>query len=84
MGAHPTACYPFYAYDRAHTALYHEAATKGAETFKADYLDIFVHGARDHAAYLARIGGETTRARLASWREGDEAWKRLYLDEAQP
>jgi len=84
MGAHPTACYPFYAYDRAHTALYHDAATKGAETFKADYLDIFVHGARDHAAYLARIGGETTRARLASWREGDEAWKRLYLDEAQP
>lgn len=38
------------------------AATKGAETFKADYLDIFVHGAHDHAAYLARIGGETTRA----------------------
>ena len=24
MGAHPTACYPFYAYDRPHTTVYYE------------------------------------------------------------
>ena len=67
MGAHPTACYPFYAYDRPHTALYYEAARKGADVFAAEYLDIFVHGVADHADYLARIGGEATRTRLASW-----------------
>jgi glutaconate CoA-transferase subunit A len=82
MGAHPTACYPFNAYDRRHTALYYEAARKGAEAFKAEYLSVFVHGALNHAGYLDRIGGEKTRARLSSWNEGDESWQRLYLEEA--
>ena len=82
MGAHPTACYPFYAYDRPHTALYYEAARKGAEAFKAEYLSVFVHGAPTHANYLGRIGGEKNRAWLSSWNEGDESWQRLYLEEA--
>lgn len=82
MGAHPTACYPFYAYDRPHIALYYEAARKGADVFHAEYLDIFVHGVADHADYLARIGGEATRKRLGSWSRGPEAWKLLYRDEA--
>lgn len=82
LGAHPTACYPFYAYDRPHTALYYEAARKGADVFCADYLNIFVHGAPEHADYLARIGGEATRKRLASWSNGPEAWKLLYREEA--
>ena len=73
---------PFYAYDRRHTALYYEAARKGAGAFSTEYLSVFVHGAPDHADYLARIGGEKTRARLSSWRDGPEAWKRLYMDEA--
>ena len=84
MGAHPTACYPFYSYDRPHTALYYETARKGADAFLDEYLSVFVHGARSHDEYLTRIGGETTRARLSSWRDGIEAWKRLYLDEAAP
>jgi glutaconate CoA-transferase, subunit A len=84
MGAHPTACYPFYAYDRPHTTVYYEAARKGAEAFKAEYLSLFVHGVPDHADYLALIGGEKTRARLASWHDGDEAWKRLYVEEPLP
>ncbi|MGH6804163.1 MAG: CoA transferase subunit A [Methyloceanibacter sp.] len=82
MGAHPTACYPFYAYDRRHTALYYEAACKGTEVFSAEYLSVFVRGAPNHADYLDRIGGETTRARISSWRDGTEAWKRLYVEEA--
>lgn len=81
MGAHPTACYPFYAYDRRHTALYHAAARAGADAFKTDYLDVFVHGALTHEAYLARIDADAIRARLASWADGDDAWARLYLDE---
>jgi glutaconate CoA-transferase, subunit A len=82
MGAHPTSCYPFYAYDRRHTALYYEAARKGTEAFKAEYLSTFVHGAPNHVDYLDRIGGEKTRARLSSWNDGEEMWQRLYLEEA--
>jgi glutaconate CoA-transferase, subunit A len=82
MGAHPTACYPFYAYDRCHTTLYYEAARKGAAAFKAEYLSTFVHGAPDHDDYVERIGGEETRARLSCWSDGTEAWKRLYVEEA--
>lgn len=82
FGAHPTACYPEYAYDRRHTALYHAAAAAGAQAFHQQYLVPFVHDCPDHAAYLERIGGAATRARLASWRDGPEAWMRLY--EEQP
>lgn len=81
MGAHPTACYPFYAYDRHHTAFYYEAARKGADVFKADYLSVFVYGSPKHSDYVERIGGEQTRARLASWRLGLDAWKCLYSEE---
>jgi glutaconate CoA-transferase, subunit A len=81
MGAHPTACYPFYAYDRRHTALYYEAARKNAEAFKAEYLSVFVHGAPDHADYIERIGGEDTRIRLSSWRDGADVWKQLYVED---
>ncbi|MEN8261373.1 MAG: CoA-transferase, partial [Pseudomonadota bacterium] len=41
-GAHPTSCYPFYAYDREHTAIYYEAAKTGAEFFRKKYLNPFV------------------------------------------
>ena len=78
MGAHPTACYPFYAYDRPHTALYYGAAKGGVDTFRDDYLAPYVLDCPDHATYLERIGGEATLARLASWSEGLEAWQQLY------
>ncbi|MGJ0505557.1 MAG: CoA transferase subunit A [Methylocystis sp.] len=84
MGAHPTACYPFYAYDRAHVALYHAAAQQGAHAFASRYLDVFVHGAPLHEDYLELIGGEATRARLGSWRAGDDAWLDLYCEEPPP
>lgn len=80
MGAHPTACYPFYAYDRPHTASYYEAARGGAERFEADYLKPFVHDCPDHEAYRRRIGGEETRRRLASWATGTDAWMSLYRE----
>lgn len=81
FGAHPTACYPFYAYDRPHTALYHEAASAGAEAFDMRYLRPFVFEPADHDAYLGRVGGAATQARLASWADGTDTWLRLY-DEA--
>jgi glutaconate CoA-transferase subunit A len=81
MGAHPTACYPFYAYDRAHTALYYKAAKAGWNYFRQQYLGPFVFDAPDHADYLERVGGAATRERLASWKAGTEAWKKLYADQ---
>jgi len=81
MGAHPTACYPFYAYDRAHTARYHAAARESPDAFKRQYLDVFVNGPMSHDDYLALIGDEAARARLSSWRDGDAVWQDLYRDE---
>ena len=81
-GAHPTACYPFYAYDRPHTAAYYAAASAGAEAFKRDYLDRFVYACRDHEAYLDAIGGPALREKLESWKDGDAAWMRLYEEVA--
>ncbi len=78
MGAHPTACYPFYAYDRAHTAAYHAAASKSADAFRAEYLEPFVFGCTTHAQYLERIGGAAARARIEGWKAGDAAWMQLY------
>lgn len=78
LGAHPTACYPMYAYDREHTAAYYAAASASAEVFRTDYLDRYVFGCPDHAEYLARIGGEARRAHLATWQDGDAAWMKLY------
>jgi glutaconate CoA-transferase subunit A len=78
FGAHPTACYPFYAYDRAHTALYHEAASAGDDAFAEGYLRPFVYEPRDHAKYVDLVGGTATRERLAGWTRGTEAWLGLY------
>lgn len=78
FGAHPTACYPMYAYDRPHTAAYYAAASAGADAFKAQYLDPFVFTAESHGDYLEAIGGKSTRERLASWSESTEAWMKLY------
>lgn len=78
LGAHPTACYPFYAYDRPHTADYYRLASQGGEDFRTGYLDVYVHACPEHADYLDAIGGQATRDRLGSWRDGAEAWQALY------
>ena len=79
MGAHPTACYPFYAYDRAHTAAYYAAASKSAEAFRAEYLEPFVFACNTHAQYLERIGGAAARTRIEGWKADDAAWMQLYV-----
>jgi glutaconate CoA-transferase subunit A len=77
-GAHPTACYPFYAYDRRHTAEYYRIAREGAERFRSDYLQPYVYGCASHADYLEAIGGSTVLERLASWQDSVEVWTSLY------
>ncbi|HMM72683.1 MAG TPA: CoA-transferase [Rhodocyclaceae bacterium] len=83
FGAHPTACYPMYAYDRPHTAAYYAAASAGAQAFKSQYLEPFVFGCPDHQDYLERIGGSALRSRLSAWDEGNESWMNLYREDAQ-
>ncbi|MDH3726221.1 MAG: hypothetical protein OER77_01710 [Myxococcales bacterium] len=83
FGAHPTACYPFYAYDRPHTAMYYRSAKAGSEVFRAEYLQPFVYDCPHHDQYLERVGGEALRQRLASWKDGPEAWQRLYANDGE-
>ena len=75
MGAHPTACYPFYAYDRPHTALYYEAARKGADGFQ-DRLSRRLRSRRAKPRRLSRADrrrGDARAARLlARWCRGME------------
>jgi glutaconate CoA-transferase subunit A len=77
-GAHPTSCYPRYAYDREHTAGYYQAAKHGADSFQKDYLAPFVHDCEDHDAYLNAVGGKARLACLEQWNQSAEKWMQLY------
>jgi glutaconate CoA-transferase subunit A len=75
-GAHPTSCYPGYAYDRGHLAEYVRAATEGDDELAA-YLDRYVTGTPTEEAYR-KVVGEDRLAALGCWSESTEAWKELF------
>lgn len=77
-GAHPTSCYPFYSYDRAHMAEYYRTAQTGPEAFAREYLVPYVYEPNTHDDYLERVGGTTKRQALESWKDSDEAWRTLF------
>ena len=77
-GAHPTSCYPIYAYDREHISEYIEVARQNAEIFQRDYLDRYVFGVDEHQDYLELIGGKARLERLHSWKESEEKWKEVF------
>ena len=77
-GAHPTSCYPFYAYDREHTSLYYDAARVSRETFNETYLKPYVFDISSNEDYLAAIGGEERLVKLREWSSGAEQWMALY------
>ncbi|MDA8125938.1 MAG: CoA transferase subunit A [Deltaproteobacteria bacterium] len=56
FGAHPTACPYCYDYDAAHLNLY-KGMAKDDGLFR-QYLDDWVYGVPDHAAYLKKVGRE--------------------------
>jgi glutaconate CoA-transferase subunit A len=70
-GAHPSSCYPGYAYDRPHLAEYVAAATAGPAAITA-YLERYVQSGED--AYLSLVDPE----RLTTWSTSDEAWMELF------
>jgi len=77
-GAHPTSCYPRYAYDREHTACYYQAAKHSADRFREDYLKPFVYDCRDNDSYIEAIGGKARLTRLEQWDASMEQWMQLY------
>ena len=64
-GAHPTSFFPRYGYD---TALHTEwiGATRDDDAV-AGFLDRYVTGPADHAAYLEAVGGADRLAALEAW-----------------
>ncbi len=78
FGAHPTACYPRYAYDRQHTALYYDLTKQGRQAFQEHYLQPYVYACEAHGDYLEAIGGEAKLSRLAAWNVDKPTWMTLY------
>lgn len=76
FGAHPSSCYPDYAYDRRHIAEYVRCATAGGAEL-AGYQDRFITGAPNEVAYRKLIG-ERRLATLGSWSDSTETWKELF------
>lgn len=75
FGAHPTSCYPGYAYDRPHLATYVAAAAGGAAL--ADYLDTYITGVADEPAYRSAVGLEQLDA-LTTWSTSTETWQGMF------
>jgi glutaconate CoA-transferase subunit A len=75
FGAHPTSCYPDYAYDRNHLREYVEAAATADGA--TEYLDRFVTGAPTEEGYRKLLGEESLE-RLRGWKTSTQAWKELF------
>jgi glutaconate CoA-transferase subunit A len=76
FGAHPTSCYPNYAYDRPHLVEYTKAAGAGGEELDR-YLARYVHGAPTEEAYHKLLGDDRLGA-LTRWSDSIEGWKELF------
>ncbi|MBA3523636.1 MAG: CoA transferase subunit A [Geodermatophilaceae bacterium] len=74
-GAHPTSCYPDYAYDRAHLAEYVQAAQAGGEDLES-YLKAYVYGV-DETGYRESFDSGRLE-KLRSWATSTEDWKGLF------
>ncbi len=72
FGAHPTSCYPHYAYDHAHLREWVGAARSDEDV--AAYLDRYV--TRGEAAYLDAVGRERL-AGLTEWQDSTARWMEL-------
>jgi len=75
FGAHPTSCYPDYAYDRNHLREYVAAAATGKGA--TEYLERFVIGAQTEEGYR-KLLGEESLDRLRGWKTSTQAWKELF------
>ena len=76
FGAHPSSCYPGYAYDRDHLREYVTAAQAGPDQL-GKYLAVYVHGAGSEAGYREAVGAARLGV-LTTWTESVTAWKELF------
>jgi glutaconate CoA-transferase, subunit A len=76
FGAHPSSCYPRYAYDRGHLREYVTAAQAGPDE-AGKYLAAYVYGTGSETGYREAVGADRLSA-LASWSESTAAWKELF------
>ncbi|HEY1920896.1 MAG TPA: CoA-transferase [Streptosporangiaceae bacterium] len=74
FGAHPTSCYPRYAYDRAHLSEY-VAAASGGDDQLGKYLGTYLSGTEED--YRAAVGAERLE-RLTTWTESTATWRELF------
>jgi glutaconate CoA-transferase, subunit A len=74
FGAHPTSCYPRYAYDRAHLTEYVSAAQSGPDDL-AKYLATYVNGSEE--SYREAVGAERLAA-LTAWSRSVADWQELF------
>jgi glutaconate CoA-transferase, subunit A len=74
FGAHPTSCYPRYAYDRDHLREYVSAAQSGPDGLEK-YLATYVNGSEE--SYQAAVGAGRLAA-LTTWSQSTAAWQELF------
>jgi glutaconate CoA-transferase subunit A len=73
-GAHPSSCYPRYAYDRDHMREYVSAAQSGAADLEK-YLATYVQGGEEN--YRQAVGSDRLGA-LAGWSHSVTAWQEMF------
>ena len=73
-GAHPSSCYPRYAYDRGHLREYLTAAQSGSDDLEK-YLAAYVFCDEDH--YRETVGADRLGA-LASWSHSLTDWQEIF------
>jgi glutaconate CoA-transferase, subunit A len=74
FGAHPTSCYPRYAYDREHLREYLAAAQSGPGGLEK-YLASYVNGSEE--GYRAAVGAGRL-ATLTTWSQSTATWQELF------
>jgi glutaconate CoA-transferase subunit A len=74
FGAHPTSCYPRYAYDRDHLREYVSAAQSGPDGLEK-YLATYVNGSEE--SYRAAVSTDRLAA-LTTWSQSTAAWQELF------
>jgi glutaconate CoA-transferase, subunit A len=74
FGAHPSSCYPRYAYDRDHLREYMSAAQAGGADLDK-YLATYVNGSEQ--SYRAAVGAGRLAA-LTTWSQSAAAWQELF------
>ena len=76
FGAHPSACYPNYTYDRQHMKLFTKQSKN--DEMIGQYLQNYVDNVKDNDEYLELIGGAEKMQFLKSWQQDKKQWMEAF------